>query len=113
MRWLGLAKFNKVKPVIISFVSSVSNLLKVGSKMPLRQLVHHSAIRLLITAWFAFMFVVAATQVQAHPGHGITGEGDSAAHYFVEPTHGLGIALGIVASAAILWMLSRSAVRSE
>lgn len=36
----------------------------------------------------ALAAVVAVTsQVAAHPGHGITGSGDSPVHYMIEPAH--------------------------
>jgi hypothetical protein len=51
----------------------------------------------------AFMVMSAiATTVAAHPGHGITPNGDSAAHYLLEPMHGLGAVLILVVVAATL-----------
>jgi len=36
----------------------------------------------------------------AHPGHGVTPSGDSAAHYIVEPTHGISVAVVLFATLA-------------
>ena len=38
-----------------------------------------------------------APTASAHPGHGVTGAGDSAVHYLIEPAHawGLGILLAV------------------
>ena len=43
-----------------------------------------------------------APTASAHPGHGLTGAGDSAVHYLFEPAHawGLGILLAVALVAA-------------
>jgi hypothetical protein len=39
---------------------------------------------------------LAASTASAHPGHGVTPDGDSAAHYVLEPLHGLGWVVGFL-----------------
>ena len=50
--------------------------------------------------------VLATSTASAHPGHGVTPDGDSAAHYLLEPLHGGGLAvvglLVVVACIAIV-----------
>lgn len=49
-------------------------------------------------------------RVWAHPGHGLTGEGESVAHYALEPTHGWGLAAALaVAVVAVVYRLQRQA----
>jgi hypothetical protein len=44
---------------------------------------------------------------QAHPGHGVTPQGDSVAHYLLEPMHGLGI-VAILAATVVSLLVIRS-----
>jgi tellurite resistance protein TehA-like permease len=67
--------------------------------------------RLTHSAFAALIITLSATAtVSAHPGHGIASDGDSAIHYLVEPTHGIGlgiIALSTIAATIVLWRRNR------
>ena len=57
-----------------------------------------------VAAWL----VLGNGLASAHPGHGLTGDGDSVAHYALEPTHGWGLAAAlIVAIVALVYRLRR------
>jgi hypothetical protein len=52
----------------------------------------------------------AVATVSAHPGHGMASDGDSAIHYLIEPTHGIGlgiIVLSTIAATFVLWRRNR------
>jgi hypothetical protein len=52
--------------------------------------------------------------VSAHPGHGLTGEGDSVAHYALEPTHGWGlVAALVIAIVAVVYRVRRQSTASD
>lgn len=53
-----------------------------------------------VTAVVLFGIVGLASTASAHPGHGLTGEGDSAVHYLIEPAHAWG--LGILFAASLV-----------
>lgn len=54
----------------------------------------------------------AASFVCAHPGHGVTPEGDSLAHYIIEPTHGFSLAVMLVVAVAVAITIGNRASRS-
>lgn len=56
--------------------------------------------RALLVIVLGAVIVATSSTVSAHPGHGITPDGDSPAHYLLEPMHGLGAVLSLVAIAA-------------
>lgn len=49
----------------------------------------------------------------AHPGHGITPDGDAPAHYLVEPSHGISVAIALVASFAVAFIIRSRVVTSR
>jgi len=46
--------------------------------------------------------------VSAHPGHGIAPDGGSPTHYVLEPSHGISIAIILVATLAAYWIIRHS-----
>lgn len=48
---------------------------------------------------------LATSTASAHPGHGITPDGDSAVHYLIEPLHGLGWVVGFLVAIACIGLL--------
>lgn len=59
-------------------------------------------------AFVLALAIVGSGRAEAHPGHGLTGEGESVAHYALEPTHGWGLAAMLaVAGVAIVYRLRR------
>lgn len=66
---------------------------------------------------FAAILVIAAllgtSSASAHPGHGVTPEGDSVAHYLLEPVHGLGLVLVFAAAVAAVVMVIRARGRAD
>jgi len=58
--------------------------------------------------------VLGSGQVWAHPGHGLTGDGESVAHYALEPTHGWGLAAALaVAIVAVVYQLRRQSAAAS
>ena len=51
--------------------------------------------------------------VSAHPGHGITPDGDAPVHYLVEPSHGISVALALVASIAVAYIVRSRVIASR
>lgn len=60
----------------------------------------------------ATAIVAFAPQAIAHPGHGVTPDGDSVAHYLLEPVHGLGLLLVFAAAVAAVVMVIRTRRRA-
>lgn len=69
-----------------------------------------------IATRFATALVIATllgtSQATAHPGHGVTPDGDSVAHYLLEPVHGLGLVLVFAAAVAAVVMVIRARRRA-
>lgn len=50
----------------------------------------------------------------AHPGHGLTGDGDSVAHYALEPIHGWGlVAALVIAIVAVVYLVRRQSTTAD
>lgn len=65
------------------------------------------------TIALAIAIMAFASQASAHPGHGVTPEGDSVAHYLLEPVHGLGLVLVFAAAVAAVVMVIRARRRAD
>ncbi len=50
----------------------------------------------MISPLAAAVAVLVTSTASAHPGHGVTPDGDSAAHYLLEPVHGLGLVIAVL-----------------
>ncbi len=59
----------------------------------------------ILSALAAAGAVLPTSTALAHPGHGVTPDGDSAAHYLLEPVHGLGLVVGLFGVIACLWLV--------
>ena len=49
--------------------------------------------------------VLATSTASAHPGHGVTPDGDSAVHYLLEPLHGLGLVVAVLVAIACVGLV--------
>jgi|GEM_PF-2234504 len=57
------------------------------------------------TAMAAAVTVLSVSTASAHPGHGVTPDGNSAAHYLLEPLHGLGLVVGVLVAIACVGLV--------
>jgi hypothetical protein len=99
MPWPALDKFNSLKrDLFLPRPPTVQPMASTFKRV-------RSGVTSSLTAAIA---VLATTTASAHPGHGVTPDGDSAAHYLLEPVHGLGLVV-----AALVAITSVAIVRSR
>lgn len=70
----------------------------------------------LLSTLAAASSALAASSAVAHPGHGVTPDGDSAAHYLLEPLHGLSLVLGllvVIVCVRLVWLRQKARITHD